>query len=358
MRIVNLRVAKVKHLLPPAELKQLFPSSIELREEIHQKRQDISDIIHKRAKRFLVIVGPCSVHDEDAALEYARRLSNLRKTVLDQIYIVMRIYFEKPRTTIGWKGLINDPYMDGSNDIEEGLKVARRLLLKTAEMDLPVATEFLDPIIPQYIDDLVCWAAIGARTTESQTHRELASGLSMPVGLKNSTDGRLQTAIDAMAACHASHSFVGIDEQGITSVIRTTGNEDTHVVLRGGRTPNYTKDCIQMSIEQLKDEGMLSSLVVDCSHANSAKRHERQAIVCDDIIALRLEGNDNIIGAMVESNINEGTQPLPTPKEGVPDIRSLLQYGISVTDSCMGWADTERMILSGYEKLKASDSLA
>lgn len=355
MRIVNLRVAEVSKLLSPVELKQQFPSSVELSEEIRQRRQEISDIIHKRSKRFLVIVGPCSVHDEDAALEYARRLSNLRRTVLDQFYIVMRIYFEKPRTTIGWKGLINDPYMDGSNDIEEGLKIARRLLLKAAEMDLPVATEFLDPIIPQYIDDLVCWAAIGARTTESQTHRELASGLSMPVGLKNSTDGRLQTAIDAMAACHASHSFVGIDEHGVTSVIRTTGNEDTHVVLRGGRNlPNYTKDCIQMSVEQLKDEGMLSSLVVDCSHANSSKRFERQVLVWNDIIGQRLEGNDNIIGAMVESNINEGSQPLPTPKEGVSDIRSLLQYGVSVTDGCLGWSATERMILDGYEKMKAS----
>lgn len=355
MKVVNLRVAQVSKLLTPAELKKQLPLPSQLNENIIRGRKHVSEILHKQDKRFLVIVGPCSVHDVDAALEYARRLSQLRKKVEDRIYIVMRVYFEKPRTTIGWKGLINDPLMDGSSDIEKGLIMARTLLLKVNEMGLPTATEFLDPIIPQYIDDLVCWAAIGARTTESQTHRELASGLSMPVGLKNGTDGRLQTAIDAMAACHASHSFVGIDEDGVTSVIRTTGNPDTHVVLRGGRArPNYTRDCIASSVEQLEEEGMLPSLVVDCSHANSSKRYERQVLVWNDIVGQRLAGNDNIIGAMVESNLNEGAQSFPTPRAGVTDLRLQLQYGVSVTDACLGWADTEKMILDAYEKFKAS----
>ncbi|MBO7391181.1 MAG: 3-deoxy-7-phosphoheptulonate synthase [Verrucomicrobia bacterium] len=348
--IVNLRVAEICKLLTPAELKSQFPLPEELYALITLWRKEISNILHKKDKRFLAIVGPCSVHDGKSALDYAYRLSELRKKVEDKIYLVMRVYFEKPRTTIGWKGLINDPFMDGSNDIEAGLEIGRSLLLKVVEMGLPVATEFLDPIIPQYIDDLVCWSAIGARTSESQTHRELASGLSMPVGLKNGTDGRLQTAIDAMMACNASHSFVGIDEYGVTSVIRTTGNPDVHVVLRGGRDhPNYDRDSIRDSIALLEKAAMTTSLVIDCSHANSCKRFERQVNVWNDIIDQRLEGNEDIIGAMVESNINEGSQPLPVEKNG-KDIKSQLKYGVSITDACLGWDDTEKMILSTYQK--------
>ncbi|MBO7108008.1 MAG: 3-deoxy-7-phosphoheptulonate synthase [Verrucomicrobia bacterium] len=348
--LVNLRVAEICKLLTPAELKSQFPLPEELYALITLWRKEISNILHKKDKRFLAIVGPCSVHDGRSALDYAYRLSELRKKVEDKIYLVMRVYFEKPRTTIGWKGLINDPFMDGSNDIEAGLEIGRSLLLKVVEMGLPVATEFLDPIIPQYIDDLVCWSAIGARTSESQTHRELASGLSMPVGLKNGTDGRLQTAIDAMMACNASHSFVGIDEYGVTSVIRTTGNPDVHVVLRGGRDhPNYDRESIRDSIALLEKAAMTTSLVIDCSHANSCKRFERQVNVWNDIIDQRLEGNEDIIGAMVESNINEGSQPLPVEKNG-KDIKSQLKYGVSITDACLGWDDTEKMILSTYQK--------
>ena len=348
--IVNLRVAEICKLLTPAELKSQFPLPEELYALITLWRKEISNILHKKDKRFLAIVGPCSVHDGKSALDYAYRLSELRKKVEDKIYLVMRVYFEKPRTTIGWKGLINDPFMDGSNDIEAGLEIGRSLLLKVVEMGLPVATEFLDPIIPQYIDDLVCWSAIGARTSESQTHRELASGLSMPVGLKNGTDGRLQTAIDAMMACNASHSFVGIDEYGVTSVIRTTGNPDVHVVLRGGRDhPNYDRESIRDSIALLEKAAMTTSLVIDCSHANSCKRFERQVNVWNDIIDQRLEGNEDIIGAMVESNINEGSQPLPVEKNG-KDIKSQLKYGVSITDACLGWDDTEKMILSTDQK--------
>ncbi len=354
MNVVNLRVSAVSPLLTPLELKQLFPLPILLKEEIIKHRKVISDILHGRDSRFLAIVGPCSVHDVTSAEDYAERLSKLYNKVQDKIYVVMRVYFEKPRTTIGWKGLINDPFMNHSNEIEVGLKIARRLLIRVGEMGLPVATEFLDPIIPQYIDDLVSWAAIGARTTESQTHRELASGLSMPVGLKNGTDGRLQTAIDAMIACHASHSFVGIDEHGVTSVIKTTGNDDVHVVLRGGRTrPNYDRESIQSSIEMLKDENLLTSLVVDCSHANSCKLFARQKDVWEDVINQCLAGNKHIVGAMVESNIFEGNQSFPKVSPG-EDVRTKLRYGVSITDACLGWEDTEKIILSAYEKFKTA----
>lgn len=356
MRLVNTRIAHLSKLLTPAELKHQIPLPEKLCEKILRGRDIIADIIHKRDNHFLAIVGPCSVHDTEATIEYAQRLSKLCKQVRDKIFVVMRVYFEKPRTTIGWKGLISDPFLDGSCDIEEGLKVARRLMLRVLEMGLPTATEILDPIIPQYIDDLICWAAIGARTTESQTHRELASGLSMPIGLKNGTDGRLQTAIDAMAACHASHSFVGIDEDGVTSVVRTTGNQDTHVVLRGGRiNSNYSPECIQSSIEQLKKVGMISSLVVDCSHGNSHKHFEWQKQVWNSIIEQRVNGNSDIIGAMVESNIMEGAQAFPSAK--TPEaIRAQLKYGVSITDACLGWEDTEKIVLDAYEKFKAADA--
>jgi 3-deoxy-7-phosphoheptulonate synthase len=259
--------------------------------------------------------------------------------------IVMRVYFEKPRTTIGWKGLINDPHLNGTYDIEKGLKLARQLLLELAALGLPTATEFLDPIIPQYIDDLVTWAAIGARTTESQTHREMASGLSMPVGFKNATDGSLQIALDAMISARTGHSFLGIDQEGITSIIRTTGNRVGHVVLRGGRArPNYDADSLREAEQRLRSAELPPVLMVDCSHANSGKQHARQEEVWNSIIEQHVEGNHAIIGAMLESYLEEGSQPFP-------DNRAELRYGVSITDACLGWEATERLLRSGSEKL-------
>lgn len=279
-------------------------------------------------------------------MEYASRLNRLREAFKDQLYLVMRVYFEKPRTTIGWKGLINDPHLDGSYDIETGLRKARRLLLDITEMGMPAATEFLDPITPQYLADLVSWAAIGARTTESQTHREMASGLSMPVGFKNGTDGGLQIAMDAMKAAMHPHSFLGIDQEGATCIVRTAGNPDGHVVLRGGRlATNYDAVSIASAVEQLKKAGLRSGLMVDCSHANSGKLHTRQEEVWHNVIGQRAEGNRALIGMMVESHLYDGSQPIPG------DLTQL-RYGISVTDACVGWETTERMLRAGHEALQ------
>jgi 3-deoxy-7-phosphoheptulonate synthase len=296
----------------------------------------------------LVVVGPCSIHDVDAALEYGHRLNAVRREVLGQMEIVMRVYFEKPRTTIGWKGLINDPHLDGSYDIETGIKKARQLLLDLSSMGLPTATEFLDPIIPQYIDDLVTWAAIGARTTESQTHREMASGLSMPVGFKNGTDGGLQIAVDAMQSARSQHSFLGIDQDGFTSIIRTTGNSVGHLVLRGGRLrPNYDADSIAEAESRLLQSGLPPVLMVDCSHANSGKQHSKQEEVWRSIIDQRAAGTKAIIGAMVESYLEEGNQTFPSKGKD-------LRYGISITDACINWGTTERMLREGAEILAKS----
>jgi len=292
-----------------------------------------------------VVVGPCSIHDFKGALEYATRLAALREELEQQFCIVMRVYFEKPRTTIGWKGLINDPHLNGTHDIEQGLKLARKLLLEITGMGLPAATEFLDPIIPQYLADLVSWAAVGARTTESQTHREMASGLSMPVGFKNGTDGSLQIAVDAMCSAMTPHSFLGIDQDGVTSIIRTTGNPVGHVVLRGGRLrPNYDAESIRESEAKLQQAGLPAALMVDCSHANSGKQHARQEDVWRSVIQQRLAGTRSLIGVMLESFLSEGSQPIPkNPAE--------LQYGVSITDSCLGWEVTERMLREGAETL-------
>ena len=306
-------------------------------------REAVRRILRQEDPRLLLIVGPCSIHDVDGALEYAQRLNRLREELADQLEIIMRVYFEKPRTTIGWKGLINDPHLDGSYDIEMGLKKARQLLLQITGMGLPSATEFLDPIVPQYIADLVSWAAIGARTTESQTHREMASGLSMPVGFKNATDGSLQIAIDAMTSARAPHSFLGIDQDGVTSIIRTTGNPDGHVVLRGGRLQtNYDAASIAAAVATLKKAALPSVLMVDCSHANSGKQHARQEEVWKSVVNQRATGNPALIGLMVESYLQEGSQPIAkNPTE--------LCYGISLTDACVGWERTERMLRHGHE---------
>jgi len=339
----NLHVKEIVRLLPPRELKDEFPMTERSNQTVVEGREIVKRILRGDDPRLLVIVGPCSIHDVDGALEYAQKLNRLREELADQLCVVMRVYFEKPRTTIGWKGLINDPHLDGSYDIDTGLKKARRLLLQITGMGLPAATEFLDPIVPQYIADFVSWAAIGARTTESQTHREMASGLSMPVGFKNSTDGSLQIAIDAMTSARAPHSFLGIDQDGVTSIIRTTGNLHGHVVLRGGRLQtNYDPESIATAVATLKKAGLPSMVMVDCSHANSGKQHARQEEVWRSVIQQRIGGNTTLIGLMVESYLEEGNQPIP---KRVVELR----HGVSITDACVGWDTTERMLRHGHE---------
>jgi len=341
----NLRVKEAVRLLTPRALKQELPITETSNHAVFASRKAVTDILQQRDQRLLVVVGPCSIHDVGGALEYGRRLNDLRQGLAGAMEIVMRVYFEKPRTTIGWKGLINDPHLDGTYDIETGLKKARRLLLELTAMGLPTATEFLDPIIPQYIDDLVTWVAIGARTTESQTHREMASGLSMPVGFKNGTDGSLQIAVDAMVSARTPHNFLGIDQEGVTSIIRTTGNPVGHVVLRGGRSrTNYDAASLQEAKTKLVQSGLPPVLMVDCSHANSGKQHARQEEVWHSVIEQRAAGNRALIGAMVESYLKDGNQPFPKPA-------AELAYGISITDACVGWDVTERMLRWGAEEL-------
>ena len=344
----NLHVKETVRLITPRALKAEQPMTAEANTTVVGGRKAVARILEQAEPRLLVIVGPCSIHDTAAALEYAAKLNALHQELQDDLCLVMRVYFEKPRTTVGWKGLINDPHLDGTYDIENGLKKARALLLEITGMGLPAATEFLDPIVPQYIADLISWAAIGARTTESQTHREMASGLSMPVGFKNGTDGGLQIAIDAMRAAMTSHSFLGIDQDGVTSIIRTTGNPDGHVVLRGGRlNTNYDADSIRVGAADLAKAGLPPVLMVDCSHANSGKQHARQEEVWNSLIKQRATGNRAIIGAMVESNLVEGSQPIP---KNLADLRR----GVSVTDACLGWDVTERMLRAGAAALARS----
>jgi 3-deoxy-7-phosphoheptulonate synthase len=344
-RTQDLHVKEIVRLLSPRELKAQTPSGDAVNAIVARSRERVIRILRQEDPRLLVVIGPCSIHDEKGALEYAEKLNALRKEFADRIEIVMRVYFEKPRTTIGWKGLINDPHLDGSQDIETGLKIARKLLLEITGMGLPAATEFLDPIVPQYIADLITWAAIGARTTESQTHREMASGLSMPVGLKNSTDGSLQIAIDAMGATRHAHSFLGIDQDGATAIVRTSGNPHAHVVLRGGRAKtNYDAESIRAAEQKLISEKLPAVLMVDCSHANSEKKFAKQEDVWHSVIRQRAEGTRSLIGLMVESNLFEGSQPIP---KNLKDLR----YGVSLTDSCIGWQTTERMLRWGYETL-------
>jgi 3-deoxy-7-phosphoheptulonate synthase len=344
-RTQDLHVKEIVRLLSPRELKTQLPSNEAAAATVARSRERIIRILRQEDPRMLVVIGPCSIHERKSALEYAQRLSALRKELAGSLEIVMRVYFEKPRTTIGWKGLINDPHLDGSQDIETGLKIARELLLEIVGLGLPTATEFLDPIVPQYIADLVSWAAIGARTTESQTHREMASGLSMPVGFKNATDGSLQIAIDAMGAAKHPHSFIGIDQDGVTSIFRTTGNEVGHVVLRGGRLrTNYDAASIGEAEARLAEQGLPRVMMVDCSHANSGKQPARQEDVWRAVIEQRSKGTLSLIGLMVESYLEEGAQPFPkNPAE--------VRYGLSITDGCVGWETTERMLRWGHRQL-------
>jgi len=330
----NLRVKELKKLVTPAALKEELPLGIELTEKVLSDRQSVRDIIHLKDDRLLVIIGPCSIHDPVAALDYAQRLAQLSERVKDDYLIVMRVYFEKPRTTIGWKGFINDPHLDNSCDMEYGLRTARKLMLDIAQLGLPIATEFLDPIVPQYTADLVSWSAIGARTTESQTHREMSSGLSMPVGFKNATDGNIQVAINAIESASHPHSFLGIDQEGHTAVVKTTGNPNTHLVLRGGdKQPNFEVPEVTYAACKLDAVGLDPSIMVDCSHANASKVARNQIKVWDDILKQRKKKNCPITGAMVESFIEEGNQK----------ITSDLKYGLSITDACIDWETTERM---------------
>lgn len=349
-RISGVNIRSIDPLLSPAELLALFPADARLSETVIAARERIQNILAKKSDRFLVICGPCSIHDEAAALDYARQLVPLRERYGDKLEIVMRVYFEKPRTTVGWKGLITDPRIDGQDDIQQGLKVARSVLQQIVSLGLPTATEFLDPIVPQYIADLISWAAIGARTTESQTHRQMASGLSMPVGYKNSTDGNVQIALDAMQSARSPHSFLGIDENGRTAVVRTNGNPWGHVILRGGNNmTNYEAEHIARAEEKLRSAGLDPAIVVDCSHANSEKKFEKQENVWRSIIAQRSAGNASLIGMMLESNIHEGNQKLPANLDA--NVKGNLKYGVSITDACLNFAVTETLLQHAHESL-------
>ena len=337
MKTYDVRIKDFTPLISPDTLKHELPISEASAETVLHGRRIIQDIITQKDPRLMVITGPCSIHDEKAALEYAQRLRKLQDQVHDTLYLVMRVYFEKPRTTIGWKGLINDPHLDGSYDVVEGLKKARRLLGQITALGVPTATELLDPFIPQYIAGLVCWAAIGARTTESQTHREMASGLSMPVGFKNGTDGNLSVAMNAMIASGSPQHFLGIDHNGQASLVTTTGNPFAHLVLRGGRRPNYDSFSIREALDMLHEKKLHEAIVVDCSHANSRKRFREQAVVWKDAVQQRISGTDAIIGLMVESNLMEGAQ------ENTGNLGSMA-YGVSITDACISWETTAELI--------------
>jgi len=342
----NINVVSQDLLPTPAEVKADIPLSDKGAETVLIGRETIRNILNRLDHRMFVVVGPCSIHDLDAAREYAKKLKKLADEVSDTIVIVMRVYFEKPRTSVGWKGLINDPYMDDSFHIEKGLHLSRQILMELAEMGIPTATEALDPITPQYLSDLITWSAIGARTTESQTHREMASGLSTPVGFKNGTDGSLSVAVNALHSVSQPHHFLGINQKGQCAVFHTKGNTCGHVVLRGADgKPNYDSVNIAMCENELEKGGLPTNLVVDCSHGNSNKDYKLQPLVVENCINQVIEGNHSIVGLMLESNLFEGNQP-------VPEDLTQLKYGVSVTDACIGWEATEKLLLDAREKLK------
>ena len=344
----DLRIKGYQPLTAPNILKKEIPVSARAKETVVFGRQTIENILRKKDHRLLVSVGPCSIHDEKAALEYAARLNRLRNQVAKTLFVVMRVYFEKPRTTVGWKGLINDPYLDGTCDMTAGLRKARGLLTQINKMGLPAATEMLDTITAQYVADLVSWSAIGARTSESQTHRELASGLSMPVGFKNSTDGNLSSAINALMAARASQSFLGIDQDGKTCVVKTNGNPWVHIALRGGKRPNYDPISLEEARLKLIEKDLPENLMVDCSHANSLKKYQGQAVVWKNVIGQYLADNEALMGLMLESNLHEGNQKFSGDA-------STLKYGVSITDECISWETTEQLLLWADEKIRQTD---
>ncbi len=338
-------VAGAEVLITPKKVKAQLPGNKKSYETVLKGRKEVETILDHEDRRLFVVVGPCSIHDPQAAYEYATKLKRLAGLLQSTMVLVMRVYFEKPRTTIGWKGLINDPDMNDSFNIEKGILLARRLLLKFTEMGLPTSTEALDPIIPQYLADLISWSAIGARTTESQTHREMASGLSMPVGFKNATDGSIQVAVNGIKSARTSHHFLGINQNGQTAVFRTTGNSYAHIVLRGGAKPNYDAASIEACEKGLEAAGLPKNIVVDCSHGNSNKDYRRQPEAFNAVLDQIEKGNQSVVGFMLESNLNEGNQPLQKD-------RSKLKYGVSITDACINWVTTEELLLSAHQRLK------
>jgi 3-deoxy-7-phosphoheptulonate synthase len=334
--IDDVRIKEIKELLPPAHVLREFPPSPKAAETAYETRRAIHRILHGADERLLVIIGPCSIHDVNAATEYATRLAALRQELAADLLIVMRVYFEKPRTTVGWKGLINDPDLDGSFQINKGLRVARGLLLELNEAGMPAATEYLDMISPQYLADLISWGAIGARTTESQTHRELASGLSCPVGFKNGTDGNLKIAVDAIRASQSPHHFLSVTKAGHSAIVHTTGNEDTHIILRGGKQPNFDAASVEAACGELSKAGLAARVMIDFSHANSQKDYQRQLAVGADVAGQIANGEDRIFGVMVESHLKAGRQDLVVGKE--------LVYGQSITDACIGWEESAGLL--------------
>ena len=328
----DVRVKAIREVVPPSRILAELTANHGASDNIVATRQDIHRILHGADDRLLVIIGPCSIHDHKAALEYAERLMEQRNRLSADLLIVMRVYFEKPRTTVGWKGLINDPHLDGSFSINDGLRLARQILLEINELGMPAGTEFLDVITPQYTADLVSWGAIGARTTESQIHRELASGLSCPVGFKNGTDGNIRIAVDAIKAAACPHHFLAVTKAGHSAIVSTAGNEDCHVILRGGRQPNYDAASVDEACKELAKSGLAPRVMIDCSHANSSKQYKRQIDVAQDVAGQLASGDQRIFGLMVESHLNEGRQEL---EDGCT-----LEYGKSITDACLGWQDT------------------
>ncbi|MBD2345553.1 3-deoxy-7-phosphoheptulonate synthase [Anabaena subtropica] len=343
-KLTNANIENYHVLLTPNEVKAKLPLTETAEKTVLQFRYEIEKILDFQDRRKFIVVGPCSIHDPNAALEYAQKLKKLGDRVQDKLLLIMRVYFEKPRTTVGWKGLINDPEMDDSFRVENGLLLARDLLIKLTELGLPTATEALDPIVPQYIGELITWAAIGARTTESQTHREMASGLSMPVGFKNGTDGNIQVALNALHSARTPHNFLGINPEGQVSVFETKGNAYGHVILRGGNQPNFDAENVKQVEEKLKESKLTPRIVIDCSHGNTNKNYKLQSNVLEKVVQQIVDGNTSIVGMMLESNLYEGNQPINCQREE-------LKYGVSVTDPCIGWEETEKVILAAYEKL-------
>ena len=341
----NLNIVSQHTLLPPSQLHEDIPASARATQTVGAARRALAEILSGRDRRLFVVVGPCSIHDTKAALEYAHRLKALADELADQLFIVMRVYFEKPRTTVGWKGLINDPRMDDSFCIDEGLHVARQLLVDLNDLGLPCGTEALDPITPQYLGDLIAWSAIGARTTESQTHRELASGLSSPVGFKNGTDGSLEVAMNAMLSAAQPHAFLGINGDGQVAVTQTRGNAFGHLILRGGTVPNYDSVAVSEAEAALGEAQLPVNIVVDCSHANSRKNHALQTLVLKDVVHQIADGNQSIKGVMLESNLFEGNQKLGRPQD--------LRYGVSITDACLGWDTTAACLREAALRLRS-----
>ena len=347
-KLNNVNIASQKVVITPRELKEKLPLPGSSAGFIARTRSTIENILDKKDPRKLAIVGPCSIHDIKSAKEYALKLKQLAVELEDELFIVMRVYFEKPRTTVGWKGLINDPDLNNSFEVEKGLGIARQLLLWLAENEIPVATEMLDPISPQYLSELISWTAIGARTSESQTHREMSSGLSMPIGFKNGTSGSSGAALNAMKAAASGHSFMGINNQGQVTLLNTTGNRYGHVILRGGNKPNYHPEDVAEYEQKLAENNLPNNIMIDCSHGNSSKDPSRQPIVLKEVIDQIIDGNQSIIGFMLESHLNEGNQK-------IDEDLSTLKYGVSITDSCINWQTTERTLIETAHRLKETD---